>query len=458
MVEINTKRLQQLYIAFFGRPGDPSGIKYWLKSKEKDLDISDISRSLFLQNEYKTFINFNRNNEFQINQLYMNLFGRKVDFDKLNSWLSLLEKGTIQIPDIVCELITIDIEYQKNSEQINRDYQTMKNKVKFAEIFTDEVSSNILFTNLYKPKSIDPWVGGEFINGAINYLNKINSDSKVSIDSIRKFIIDISSGPNQIKYQPIIEIRNLSLVIPVLCSSDKKLTRLITNRMRKSVIGGELKRLNTGTEVEVLKDINLTVMKGERVALIGHNGSGKSSFLKIIAGIYSPTQGTLNVYNSVYPMLQKNFLTSVDLSGVEACKAHYLLINSNLIGFEKFLEDIINFSGLGEYISFPIKTYSEGMCARLIFSILTSIPHECLAIDEGFGTGDSDFFEKADQRMKEFINSAGTLFLASHSETLLRQFCTRGLVFNHGKIVYDGFLDSALNYYHSSDYYEINAN
>ena len=83
------------------------------------------------------------------------------------------------------------------------------------------------------------------------------------------------------------------------------------------------------------------------------------------------------------------------------------------------VSEIIDFSGLGEYISLPIKTYSEGMAARLIFSILTSFPHDCLAIDEGFGTGDAEFFEKAEKRMKEFVESSGTLLLASHSDELL---------------------------------------
>ena len=114
------------------------------------------------------------------------------------------------------------------------------------------------------------------------------------------------------------------------------------------------------------------------------------------------------------------------------------------------------FSGLGSFINLPIKTYSEGMCARLIFSMLTSYPHECLAIDEGFGTGDADFFERAQERMQSFMDSATTLILASHSEHLLKQFCFRGIVFSHGSVVYDGQLDAALNYYHTHDYYRKN--
>ena len=148
-------------------------------------------------------------------------------------------------------------------------------------------------------------------------------------------------------------------------------------------------------------------------------------------------------------MLQKTFLTSPELSGIDACKAYFLLKNYSLKGFESFLNEIIEFSGLGTYISLPVKTYSEGMSARLIFSILTSTHHDCLAIDEGFGTGDADFCDRAEERMETFMESAATLFLASHSEELLKQFCNRGIVFSHGSISYDGPLEAALNYYHT---------
>ena len=87
------------------------------------------------------------------------------------------------------------------------------------------------------------------------------------------------------------------------------------------------------------------------------------------------------------------------------------------------------------------------MSARLIFSILTSIPHDCLAIDEGFGTGDADFFDRAEERMEKFMESAATLFLASHSDELLRRFCLRGIVFNGGKLIFDGNIEEALKFY-----------
>ena len=115
---------------------------------------------------------------------------------------------------------------------------------------------------------------------------------------------------------------------------------------------------------------------------------------------------------------------------------------------------MIDFSGLGDFIHLPLKTYSQGMAARLLFAVLTGGSHDCLAMDEGFGAGDSSFYEKAQDRMTRFLSSAGTLLLASHSEELLRRFCRRGLVFDSGRLVYAGPLESALDYYHSNQVQE----
>ena len=147
-------------------------------------------------------------------------------------------------------------------------------------------------------------------------------------------------------------------------------------------------------------------------------------------------------------MIQKTFITGPDLSGLQAVKGHYLLMHGHLRGFSEYLEEIIDFSELGDFIHLPMKGYSEGMSARLLFALLTSGTHDCLALDEGFGTGDARFFERAQHRMEQFIQAAGTLILASHSDGLLQQFCSRGLVFSHGEIVFDGPLNDSLSFYH----------
>ena len=218
-----------------------------------------------------------------------------------------------------------------------------------------------------------------------------------------------------------------------------------------ALTGGKIKQKGEKRWVEALKDIDLSIKKGERVALIGHNGAGKSTFLRLISGIYKPTNGRIEINCTIYPMLQKNFLTSYELSGKEAVKAHYLLQRNTIAGFNEYLKEIAEFSELNEFINLPMRTYSEGMSARLLFTLLTSTKHDFLALDEGFGTGDARFYERASQRLHNFMQSTGTLVLASHSDDLLRKFCKRGLVFNKGRIVYDGKVDEALNYYHGSN-------
>ena len=447
--------LQKLYLAYFGRPGDPSGITYWLSRLNNLLTLKDISLELSKQDEYINSIPSDRSFEFKINKVYLNLFNRKADFESLNYWLEMFENQETNISDFVYNLLySVDKCCPVKAEQEVMDNKVLENKLSAAEKFTSQISKSISLINLYQPESISPWISGNILIRATNFISNVNN-KRVSLDDVIKAIRSFSDSSIKILTQPAIEIEETSLVIPIYALENRSLSK----RFAKKVInltGGKLDQSKSGTNVIALNKINLTIMKGERVGLIGHNGSGKSSFLRLISGIYLPTKGNIKISVDVYPMLQKTFLTSSELSGIDACKAHYLLKHHSLVGFDFFLKEIIDFSGLGSYISLPIKTYSEGMSARLIFSILTSSPHECLAIDEGFGTGDADFRDRAEDRMKQFMESAATLLLASHSEELLKQFCERGIVFSHGSIAFDGPLDAALNYYHTHDYYSQN--
>ena len=448
MINVDSDKLQRLYIAYFGRPGDPSGLNYWLSFSKESLTLGEISNQLSIQDEYINFMG-DKSIEFKINKLYLNLFNRKVDFDSLNYWLSMIDSKNLKISDIVYQLV----DSQNQSNLINlaltdNDINVLTNKIIAAELFSNQISRSIFLINLYQPDSVSPWVSGNSLVKASNFLNNINQQ-KVSIEDVNNFINSISDISIEILTRPAIEIKDLSLIIPIYYLENRSLTKKLTKKVI-NITGGKLSKSKQGANIIALNNINLTIMKGERVGLIGHNGSGKSSFLRLISGIYEPTLGQIKRSVEVYPMLQKTFLTSPELSGIDACKAYFLLKNYSLKGFESFLSEIIDFSGLGTYISLPIKTYSEGMSARLIFSILTSSHHDCLAIDEGFGTGDYDFFDRAEERMEKFMESAATLFLASHSEELLKQFCNRGIVFSHGTIVYDGTLEAALNYYHNN--------
>lgn len=252
----------------------------------------------------------------------------------------------------------------------------------------------------------------------------------------------------EIRHKKALSLKNISLSIPIAIDGQKK---TLKNSIISTATGGRIQKRGRHSEIIALKDITVDINRGERVALIGHNGAGKSTFLRLISGIYEPTKGEFINYCDVYPMLQKNFLVGPELSGAQAIKGHYLLHNKNLKGFDEFLQEVTIFSELEDYIDLPMKSYSEGMAARLLFSILTSSIHDCLALDEGFGTGDARFYERASERLKKFIDSAGTLVLASHSDDLLRKFCNRGLVFKKGAIAYDGKINKALDYYHEDN-------
>ncbi len=455
MINIHSSELQKLYIAYFGRPGDPSGINYWLSYSHESITIKKISNELSRQDEYVKVIANDKSIDFKINRLYLNLFNRKADFDGLNYWMEMVNRHNYKISDIVYELIYLTKKpYEVEAKQEADDFYILQNKILAAELFTKQISKSITLINLYQPDSISPWITGNTFVKVSNFLSCV-SYGEVSIESVNGFINSLSDVSINILNKPAIEMKDISLRIPIYNLENRSLSKRFASKVI-NLTGGALNQSKHGTNIIALNNINVTIMKGERVGLIGHNGSGKSSFLRLLSGIYLPTSGNIKVLVDVYPMLQKTFLTSSELSGIDACKAHFLLKNHSLEGFETFLDEIIQFSGLGSYISLPVKTYSEGMSARLIFSILTSSPHDCLAIDEGFGTGDSDFFDRAEVRMKQFMESAATLFLASHSEELLKQFCNRGIVFSHGSIAFDGPLDAALNYYHTHDYYRKN--
>jgi ABC-type polysaccharide/polyol phosphate transport system ATPase subunit len=203
---------------------------------------------------------------------------------------------------------------------------------------------------------------------------------------------------------------------------------------------------------EALREVSFEVCVGERVGLLGHNGAGKTTLLRLVSGIYRQTSGVVDRRVHVHPVIYKGFITSGELSGRLAVKAQYLASNRTLDGYEDFEKDIESFSGLGEFLDRPVRTYSDGMQTRLLFSILTGFRHECLAMDEGIGAGDKDFIQKAQKRLESFIDDSGTLILASHASDLLRRYCTRGLVFKGGRLVYDGNLEEAIEFYEGGDY------
>jgi lipopolysaccharide transport system ATP-binding protein len=190
--------------------------------------------------------------------------------------------------------------------------------------------------------------------------------------------------------------------------------------------------------VEALKDINLDIREGERVGLVGLNGAGKSTLLKVLAGIYPPTAGHVERQGHVCPMFE--FATGFEMnqSGWDNIRIRGLLLGMSPSEIEEKLDEIANFTELGEFLSYPVRTYSSGMFIRLAFAVSTSINPEILLLDEVMGAGDARFAAKAQKRMFEFMEQGKILVFSSHSFDLLRTFCERTVWLDKGQVVADG--------------------
>lgn len=199
--------------------------------------------------------------------------------------------------------------------------------------------------------------------------------------------------------------------------------------------------------VDALRQVNLRIGSGERVGLIGLNGAGKSTLLKVMAKIYPPTSGRVTVRGHVCPMFE--FATGFEMnqSGWDNIRIRGLLLGMSPAEIEEKLPEIGAFTELGEFLDYPVRTYSAGMFVRLAFAVSTSINPEILLIDEVMGAGDIRFADKAKRRMYEFMEQGKILVFASHAAPLLESFCKRTIWLEAGGVRMDGETSEVLDCY-----------
>lgn len=183
-----------------------------------------------------------------------------------------------------------------------------------------------------------------------------------------------------------------------------------------------------------LKDVSFSVNKGETLGLIGRNGAGKSTMLKIISGILKPTEGSVQCYGNVVPMLELGSGFDFDLTGREN-----IFLNGAILGYsEEFLkekyQEIVDFSELEKFIYAPIRNYSSGMLARLAFSVATVVHPDILIVDEILSVGDAQFQEKSKARMLELMGGGTTVLFVSHSVQQIQEICSRVLWLEQGQV------------------------
>ena len=207
-------------------------------------------------------------------------------------------------------------------------------------------------------------------------------------------------------------------------------------------------RQSSATEVfEALKGISCEVYDGESLGVIGRNGSGKSTMLKIIAGVYRPTMGKIAVQGSVAPLIELGAGFHHDLTGRENIILNGLLLGLSRRAIQEREEKILDFAELGEFVDSPIKQYSSGMFMRLAFSIATEVDPDILLIDEVLAVGDAEFRAKCDARLDKFREQGKTIVLVTHDCEAVRRLCTRVLLLDHGRLLADGPPNSVLSKY-----------
>ena len=240
---------------------------------------------------------------------------------------------------------------------------------------------------------------------------------------------------------------NVSLSFPVYDIDSRSLKKGIAN----IATGGRLCKEASGKlRVNALNNISIHLKKGDRLGLIGHNGAGKSTLLRVLSGVYEPMQGNVSVNGTIISLINISVGMQPTLTGYENIRMRGLVLGLSNDQINRITKDIEEFTELGNFLSMPVKTYSSGMMIRLAFGLSTALVPDILLIDEVIGAGDASFLEKAKNRMKEYINQANIMVLASHTNEIIKQFCNRALWLEHGSMKMFGEINEVMGAYEES--------
>jgi len=196
-----------------------------------------------------------------------------------------------------------------------------------------------------------------------------------------------------------------------------------------------------------IKNINLEIKKGESIGIIGRNGAGKTTLLRIIAGVYKPTEGKVFVKGKIMPIIELGAGFDMELTGKENIFINGLLLGMTKKEIEGKYDEIVEFSGLKDFINSPLRTYSSGMILRLGFSVATSLDPDIILLDEVFAVGDAEFREKCIKRMNEMKEKGATLLFVSHDMNAIRENCEKAILLENGKIKDTGDINKMIENY-----------
>lgn len=216
--------------------------------------------------------------------------------------------------------------------------------------------------------------------------------------------------------------------------------------LKKRLISASRLRENDSQRLVVaaLRDLSFAIAPGERVALIGDNGAGKTTLLRTLAGVYEPVGGRLEVAGAIGSLIDPAAGMDAESTGRENIVLRGLYRGMDEAACDAMAEEVGRFSGLGEFLDVPVRTYSAGMAVRLAFAVATLMDPEILLMDEWFLAGDADFMARARERLERLVRKAEILVLATHDMNVVREWCTRAVRLGQGRIQADGPVEEVL--------------
>ena len=244
-----------------------------------------------------------------------------------------------------------------------------------------------------------------------------------------------------------IETHNAWVEFPIFDAKSRSLKKAFLGKA-----GGAIGRNPSDVVVvEALRDITLSLKEGDRIGLVGHNGAGKSTLLRLLSGIYEPTRGSAAIHGRVAPVFDLGVGMDPEISGYENIIIRGLFLGHTRKQMLDKVDEIADFTELGDYLDMPLRTYSTGMRVRLAMGVVTSIDPEILLLDEGIGAVDAEFLKKARKRLQALVARSGILVFASHSNEFLAQLCDTAMWIDHGTIRMQGEIEDVVRAYEGPD-------
>jgi lipopolysaccharide transport system ATP-binding protein len=230
-----------------------------------------------------------------------------------------------------------------------------------------------------------------------------------------------------------LQLVDVSVEFPIYGADAASLKKTLVS----AATGGRIGRDAGVTVVQALRDVSLDLGDGDRLGVVGHNGAGKSTLLQTLAGVYPPSRGRSLCQGTINSLVNPTLGIQPEATGYENITLRGLFLGLDRRTIRKMTPGIAEFSGLGDYLAVPVRTYSTGMLLRLAFAITTSVPADILLMDEWLSVGDAEFRHQAESRIRDLVARSGILVLASQSRDLIARECNRVVELAHGAVVRD---------------------